>query len=91
MSNNEEILSVCNKIGCTKTPDFTVHFALRVHPNHEPAITTALVAVCAEHADVKFNDFATEKGWEQICKAFDKIGRQRPVKEYSYLELKPIK
>ena len=80
----------CNKNGCTNVAKFNVCFALRVHPNHSPAISTPIVQVCAEHNDVTWDEMYTDEGWRIICEGFRKMGRQEPKVKFSYLEITPI-
>lgn len=80
----------CNLIGCTNDAEFEVVFALRVHANHPPAISTPIIKVCAEHNDVKWDDVCNEKGWNQIVSGMLAAGKAAPTKKYSYIEIRPI-
>lgn len=80
----------CNKVGCTNLADFNVQFALRVHANHQPAISSPIVQVCKDHNDVEWKDVYTDEGWKQICEGFKAMGRMAPKVEFSYLEITPI-
>jgi hypothetical protein len=88
---NARIAGTCNKDGCTKTAEFNVCFALRVHDRHEPAVSTPIVQVCADHNDVEWKEMYSPAGWEKICKAFKAMGRAEPKVEFSYLLITPIK
>ena len=83
-------MSTCDHNGCKKTAKFTVHFALRVDEHHPPAMSTPIIRVCGDHMDVQWKDVYTDKGWEQICRAFTAAGKMAPKVRFSYLEIKPI-
>jgi hypothetical protein len=87
---NPNIAGPCNHEGCAKPAEFNVCFALRVHDKHEPAVSTPIVQVCADHNDVEWKDIYSPAGWHQICEAFNDIGRSAPKVEFSYLLITPI-
>jgi len=81
----------CQKTGCSNPADFTVHYELRVDMSHPPAVSTPILRLCKEHVDISWDDVFVEEGWKQICDAFERIGRIRPVKKYSGISIQPIK
>lgn len=73
----------CQNINCEKEAVYEFGLSLRVHMGHTPARTSAMVRVCEEHKDIKWEDLVDDKGWNKICNNFLARGYQVPKRKYS--------
>lgn len=83
-------LHKCQRLECTKDAVYSVHLSLRVHEDHEPAVSTPILFVCEDHKyHITWDNFV-EPNWNKICKSLESVGRVAPVKKFSKLILKPL-
>lgn len=81
----------CSFKTCISKAKFEVIFFFKVTPDHSPAESDPIVVCCKKHADLKWDDFYTDKWWKSVCVSFFLKGMAAPSKEHSYLEVRNIK
>lgn len=81
----------CNFGKCDKNAEFHVVFALGANATHPPAMSSPILSVCKEHSDVEWKDVCDDNGWKLITSQFEGKGLMPPLKEFSWIEIIPIK
>lgn len=81
----------CNKKDCTSEAEFAVILELRATKGGVSAQSTPIVVVCKEHSDVEWKDVYHEESFNRLADMFERMGRMRPVKEYSNIAIIRIK
>lgn len=87
----EQHTNKCNFGQCDKQPKFEVRFSLRTHAFHPPSISSPILVVCDDHMDIEWKDVCDDNGWNQICSQLKQQGLLPPEKEFSHIEIVPIK
>lgn len=81
---------MCSHTDCMNKATHRVVLEMKGHPKDAPATGKSELVVCGEHADVKWEDFVSEEGWNAICDSFLANGFRKPVKKHSRLKVIPI-
>jgi hypothetical protein len=81
----------CDGENCSNDAAVDVCLALRAAKNTPPAVTTPILRLCREHANlITFDELATPENWAKTVAAFQAAGYQPPAREHSGLFFRPL-